>query len=90
MYLKRTRGPASVTLPDGVVMTRSDLPPPDTTRWVASRKAAVVRAVRHGLMTGPEACETYGLSEEELDSWTRAVDRHGDKALKTTRLQDFR
>ncbi len=38
MYLKRVDGPRAVTLPDGKVMTRADLPPPDTTRWVASRK----------------------------------------------------
>ncbi len=90
MYLKRSRGPAAVTLPDGRILSRSDLPGPDTKRWVASRKAAVAQAVQHGLMDAGEACEIYGLSEEELDGWCRAVRRFGEKALKSTRLQEYR
>lgn len=90
MYLKKVDGPRAVTLPDGTVMTRADLPPADTTRWVASRKAAVVRGVTHGLITRAEALETYGLSEEELDSWHRAVERHGESALKATAVQKYR
>lgn len=72
------------------MMTRADLPPQETRRWVASRKAAVVKAVTHGLITAKEAMERYGLSEEELDSWSKAVTRHGEAALKTTALQKFR
>ncbi len=45
MYLKKIDGPRAVNLPDGSVMTRADLPPVETRRWVASRKAAVVKAV---------------------------------------------
>ena len=41
MYLKKVDGPRAVTLPDGKVFSRADLPPPDTARWVASRKLAV-------------------------------------------------
>jgi len=51
MYLKKVDGPRTVTLPDGSVMTRADLPPKSTLRWVASRKAAVVRAVAAGLIS---------------------------------------
>jgi hypothetical protein len=65
-------------------MTRADLPAPDTRRWVASRKAAVVRAVRHGLIDRAEAIATYALSEEELDEWMAAVDRGGERALRAT------
>ena len=90
MYLKKINGPRSVTLPGGQTMTRADLPDRDTRRWVASRKAAVVRAIGGGLITSEEACEMYDLSEEELDSWTGAVTRHGEAALKTTRLQKYR
>ena len=90
MYLKRVDGPRAVTLPDGTVMTRADLPPPDTGRWVASRKAAVVRAVRHGLITRPAALETYGISAEEFEAWARAVAEHGESALKVTALQKNR
>lgn len=90
MYLKKAGGPRTVQLPDGQVMTRADLPRPDTQRWVASRKAAVVRAVQYGLLSRPEALKLYALSDEELDSWTRSVERHGEAALKTTRLQSYR
>ena len=90
MYLKKVDGPRAVRLPDGSMMTRADLPPPDTTRWVASRKAAVVRGVLARLITREAAIEAYGLSEEELDSWIQGALRHGDEALKTTALQKFR
>jgi len=79
-----------VTLPDGSTLTRADLPSPSTTRWVASRKAAVVKAVQAGLLEAEEACEMYNLSEEELDSWCMAVSEFGVGALKTTALQKFR
>jgi hypothetical protein len=90
MYLKRSRGPAAVTLPDGRILSRSDLPDPETSRWVASRKAAVVQAVTYGLLSVEDACEVYSLSEEELDAWRHAVEEHGEKALKATRLQAYR
>ncbi len=90
MYIRRVKGPFSVTLPDGSHMTRADLPDPDTRRWVASRKAAVVKAVTHGLIDPEEACESYGLSQEELDAWTMAVTQHGETALKATTVQRFR
>lgn len=90
MYVKREKGPASVTLPDGSIMTRSDLPEPKTRRWVASRKAAVVKGVAAGLISKKDACELYGLTDEELTSWASAIEKHGLKALKTTRLQDYR
>ncbi len=90
MFIKKIDGPRAVTLPDGTIMTRADLPPSDTRRWVASRKAAVVKAVRGGLITVDEARKRYALSEEEYDSWASAIASHGEAALKTTRLQEFR
>ncbi|MBL4628610.1 MAG: DUF1153 domain-containing protein [Roseicyclus sp.] len=90
MYIRKIQGPHTVTLPDGTNMTRSDLPSPTTTRWVASRKAAVVRAVMYGLLSAEEAIRTYSLSEEELESWRKAVARHGERALKATAIQQFR
>ncbi|MGC9417331.1 MAG: DUF1153 domain-containing protein [Rhodovulum sp.] len=90
MFLKRIDGPRTVTLPDGTTMTRADLPPVDTRRWVASRKAAVVKAVAAGLISEAEALERYALSEEELDSWKRAVRDHGVRGLKVTALKEFR
>jgi len=90
MYLRKVDGPRSVTLPDGSVMTRADLPPPDTSRWVASRKAAVVRAVIYGLITREEALDRYRLSEEEFGEWESAIAMHGEDALKATALQRYR
>ena len=68
----------------------ADLPPVETRRWVASRKAAVVRAVHHGLLSEAQAMERYGLSVEELEEWMRAVASHGEEALKATLVQRFR
>ena len=90
MYLKKVDGPRTVTLPDGTVMSRAYLPEPGTRRWVASRKAAVVRAVSAGLLKSEEACTLYGLSEEELQAWCEAVQTHGEAALKATALQRYR
>lgn len=90
MYIRRINGPRTVTLPDGSTMTRADLPPVDTTRWVASRKAAVIKAIAAGLIEEEEAKARYALSQEELDSWKRAIAQHGMTALKATKLQRYR
>lgn len=90
MYLKKVDGPRAVTLPDGSIMTRADLPPASTRRWVASRKAAVVTGVVFGLIPLKEALKLYGLSQEEYDSWRSAIENHGENALKTTSLQKYR
>ncbi|MGI3167849.1 DUF1153 domain-containing protein [Pseudooceanicola sp. C21-150M6] len=90
MYLKKISGPRAVTLPDGRIMTRADLPPAETRRWVASRKQAVVTAVSNGLITKEEALDSYGLSSDELTEWMQAIDRHGPEALKATAIRRFR
>lgn len=90
MYLKKVDGPRAVRLPDGTHLTRADLPPAKTKRWVASRKALVVKAVNFGLITLSEAMSMYGLSEEEFTEWRSAVETHGEAALKATALQKYR
>lgn len=90
MYIRRIPGPKSVKLPDGRAMTRADLPPSGTRRWVASRKAAVVHAVDFGLITPDEALATWSLSEEELAGWRSALSRHGIVALRATSLKMYR
>lgn len=90
MYLKKVEGPRAVTLPDGSVMSRADLPCVRTRRWVVSRKAAVVRGVLYGLISQEEALEIYGLSEEEFLSWVKAVADFGEDALKATAIQKYR
>ena len=90
MFLKKVDGPRQVTLPDGSVLSRADLPPSDTRRWVASRKAIVVRAVMFGLITESEALQRYALSEEEFAIWRSAVESHGENGLKVTAIQKYR
>ena len=90
MFIKKVEGPRSIRLPDGTIMTRADLPPERTVRWVASRKAAVVKAVAHGLISRDHALSTYQLSEEEFDGWEKAVAAHGEAALRATALQKYR
>ncbi|MFU8897693.1 uncharacterized protein DUF1153 [Roseinatronobacter thiooxidans] len=90
MYIKRVDGPRAVTLKDGSILSLADLPPADTRRWVASRKAIVIRAVESGLLTRKAALERYDLSEEEFDFWQNAVTDHGIDALKVTALQKYR
>lgn len=90
MYIKREKGPVFATTVDGRKISRADLPPVTTSRWVARRKAAVVTAVEAGLIDAEEACKMYGLSMEELESWCEAMARHGTRALRATSLQDYR
>ena len=90
MYLKRVDGPRQVTLPDGSILSRADLPGKDTRRWVASRKAVVVKAVIYGLISQKDALERYALSDEEFALWRAAVEQHGEKALKVTAIQKYR
>ena len=90
MYLKKIDGPRSVTLPDGSIMTRADLPPKGTTRWVASRKARVVTGVFSGLISREVALDTYALTSQEFAEWESAVASFGVAALKTTTLKKYR
>ncbi len=90
MHIRRSQTPHTVTLPDGSTLSRSDLPPVGTNRWVASRKARVVLAVTAGLISQKDAMEMYGLSEEEYVSWVQAISVHGVQGLKTTQIQKLR
>ena len=67
-----------------------DLPPANTNRWVARRKAAVVAALSSGAITMEEACRRYALSKEELLDWQRAFEAHGLSGLRATSLRACR
>ena len=67
-----------------------NLPPPDTKRWVARRKAMIVNAVHSGAMSLQEVCRYYALSVEEFVTWQRAIETHGIPGLRVTRLQIYR
>lgn len=66
------------------------LPPKNIKRWVKSKKIAVLDCMEAGYITAEEACERYGLSREELESWSVLKNKYGDEALKTTRLKKYR
>lgn len=90
MFIKGSQGPIEVILPDGTKLNRSDLPAKTTTRWVASRKLVVVQAVIHDLISFDDACETYELSEEELQSWINNTKEYGPSSLKITTIRKLR
>ena len=79
----------SETLPRASATT-IDLPPTDTKRWVARRKAVIVNAVRSGVISLEEVCRRYELSVEEFLAWQRAIETHGVAGLRVTRLQIYR
>ena len=81
-----------ISLIDGSTVPQSSahLPPADTKRWSARRKAAVVTAVRSGTVSLEEACRRYHLSEEEFFAWERGIEIHGIPGLRITRLQIYR
>lgn len=66
-------------------LTLDDLPPADTRRWVARRKALVVKGVHAGLISADDACACYCLSPEELRSWQHQFDRYGLPGLRARR-----
>ena len=76
--------------PDGTEMTLKDLPASDTKRWSMRKKAQIVAGIRAGLITTETACERYSLSVEELASWQRLIDKYGVRALRATKIQDYR
>ena len=82
--------PNGVIGPTGKSLTLESLPPPDTRRWVISRKAEVVVAVRNGLIGLDEACERYRLSAEEFLNWEQLIAAHGMRGLRVTQLQEYR
>ena len=57
----------------GEIFALSDLPPAKTSRWVISRKRAVVTAIALGMLSEQEACDVYALSPEELSEWRRKI-----------------
>ena len=63
------------------ILSMTELPPPNTRRWVPRRKAAVVAAVSSGLITIEEACRRYHMSEEEFTAWQCAFENFGISGL---------
>ena len=81
--------PIAVVGPLGEAITLDTIPPADTARWVARRKAEVVAAVNGGLLSVDEAMTRYGLSLEEFESWQVTLRRVGMPGLRITHTQDY-
>ena len=71
-------------------MLLQELPPSDTKRWVISRKATVVAAVKNGAIALDEVCRRYDISAEEFLTWQEMIEKHGIRGLHVTKLQEFR
>jgi hypothetical protein len=82
--------PVSVIGPLGQPLTLDLLPPRETRRWIAHRKAELVAAVDGGLLSIEEVCDHYGIELEEFVSWQRCIDRLGMRGLWVTRSQKYR
>ena len=63
------------------------LPPPGSKRWWPHRKAAVVAAVRGGVLSLDDACERYALSIEEYLTWQHGIDLYGLAGLRINGTQ---
>ena len=70
--------------PDGDILTPANLPPANLGRWVARRKAEVIAAVHGGLLTMPEACRRYGISNDEFLEWERHYEAQGLEGLRAS------
>ena len=73
---------------DGSLLTLGDLPPAKPARWVLSRKAIVVEAVRGGLLSVEDACWRYSLTLEEFFTWRAKVERRHSGASSAQRRED--
>jgi hypothetical protein len=58
-----------------------ELPPAGAMRWGVRSKAAVVAAVRGGVLTLEQACERYALSTSEYFTWESGLDSFGLEGL---------
>jgi len=78
----RTR--SGVIGPDGSVLTVANLPPANTTRWIARRKAEVVVAVQGGLLTLEQALRRYDISHDEFLEWKLHYEVEGLPGLQVS------
>lgn len=55
-------------------------------RYTPKRKAELVALAKAGL----PVCKDHNISPEELKIWEEALEKHGVRGLRTTRLQEYR
>jgi hypothetical protein len=80
----------SSRLPPKQRETNLELPSSQTKRWSSRRKAAVIVAIRTGILSRLEACQRYMLSDEELTDWEGAFDKRGIPGLLSASLRLYR
>lgn len=78
------------TYKDSSSETVSNLPTSYATRWSASRKAAVVRAVHTGELSLGTALQRYRLSGNEFRTWEEHLASEGVHGLKARELRMHR
>ena len=78
----RRAGPNGGLDTSQIEMAGLSLPPPGAKRWWPHRKAAVVAAVRGGVLSLNEAQERYALSIEEYLTWQHGIDLFGLAGLR--------
>lgn len=94
-YPDDKQGSARLEPGNPLLLTKAEanlvLPPADTKRWSSRRKAAIVVAVRTGVLTREEACKRYYLlSNEELSAWEAAFEKSGIQGLRISSLRLYR
>jgi hypothetical protein len=61
-----------------------------TGRWTALRKVELLNDIAAGEITRHGAFERFGVTEDELESWTRRWTAYGARGLATTQTQRLR
>ena len=59
-------------------------------RWTPLRKARIVAAITSGQISQSEAGAQYDISQEELNRWIALSTEGGVRALRGTRVQEYR
>jgi len=71
-------------------ITVDSLPPANTSRWTARRKAEVIAAIHGKLITREWALKTYRWTEAELKYWEMSLAKFGLDGLKVTKVHEHR
>lgn len=71
-------------------IAKKDLPTTASGRWTAARKLRLVSAVMKGEIPLAEAEQKYAMRFDEIKRLVELFARRGVKALRATRLQEYR
>lgn len=59
-------------------------------KWVASRKARLIRAIEDGEMTDLDAYIQWGITGPELEEWRKRYAEYGLHGLRVTHVKKYR